>query len=68
MPFIERNKERDREKKKKKKGDIVKVQITKAYQQSQGVQLFFFFCVRPLTCRSPNLFFLVVTPLELDFS
>lgn len=68
MPFIERNKERDREKKKeKKKGDIVKVQITKAYQQSQGVQLFFF-CVRPLTCRSPNLFFPVVTPLELDFS
>lgn len=41
MKEIKREIER---KKKKKKGDIVKVQITKAYQQSQGVQLFFFLC------------------------
>lgn len=46
-------KKRRRKKKEKiNKGDIVKVQITKAYQQSHGVQVFSS-CVRPLTCHSP---------------
>lgn len=39
-------KEKKKRKKKERinKGDIVKVQITKAYQQSHGVQVFFFLC------------------------
>lgn len=51
MPFIER-KEEKKKKERINKGDIVKVQITKAYQQSHGVQVFSS-CVRPLTCHSP---------------
>lgn len=51
MPFIER-KEEKKKKERINKGDIVKVQITKAYQQSHGVQVFSS-CVCPLTCHSP---------------
>lgn len=68
MPFIERNKERDREKKKRKKGRHRKSTNNKSLSTKPRSAIIFFFCVRPLTCRSPNLFFPVVTPLELDFS
>lgn len=65
MPFIER-KEEKKKKERINKGDIVKVQITKAYQQSHGVQVFFLVCVllhatphisSSLRCHHLNLIF-----------